>query len=177
MSTKAFAVIYNIAPTSKNMPDLKVMDSSTEQLTKLLQHLPVSQWGVADISELYPPLSDEYPKALSMAMAYHPAFNVYNEQQFYDLLAENRSRMDDATETVSTFFLSQGIKHFPVPQAGQDPETLLAQFPHKLAAVRAGMGWIGKSSLLITEEHGPRLDLSTILIDTDIAGGGTRNFR
>ncbi|MBN1572587.1 MAG: epoxyqueuosine reductase [Deltaproteobacteria bacterium] len=44
----------------------------------------------------------------------------------------------------------------------------MALFPHKLAAVRAGLGWIGKSSLLITREHGPRVYLATVLVDCDI---------
>jgi epoxyqueuosine reductase QueG len=38
-------------------------------------------------------------------------------------------------------------------------------FPHKTAATRAGLGWIGKSALLITKEFGPRIRLVTILTD------------
>jgi len=38
-------------------------------------------------------------------------------------------------------------------------------FPHKTAAVRAGMGWIGKSGLFISNDYGPRVRLGTILTD------------
>lgn len=38
-------------------------------------------------------------------------------------------------------------------------------FQHKTAAVRAGLGWIGKSALLITPDHGPRVRLATVLTD------------
>ena len=146
------------------------MDQLTSQLSELLQRLSVSHWGVADITGMHP-LAEKFPRALSMAMAYYPEFGVYNEQQYYDLLEENRAHVVDATQEVSLLLASRDIKHFTVPQGGQDPETLLARFPHKLAAVRAGMGWIGKNSLLITKNHGPRLSLATILIDNNIAQG------
>ncbi len=42
-------------------------------------------------------------------------------------------------------------------------KTLRCDFSHKTAASRAGLGWIGKTALLITEEFGPRLRLATIL--------------
>jgi len=41
-------------------------------------------------------------------------------------------------------------------------------FPHKLAATRAGLGWIGKSSLLVTPEFGPRVRLQTILLKAEL---------
>ena len=39
----------------------------------------------------------------------------------------------------------------------------LRSFSHKFAATRAGLGWIGKSSLLITPEYGPKVKLCTVL--------------
>lgn len=41
-------------------------------------------------------------------------------------------------------------------------------FPHKTAAVKAGLGWIGKSGLFISSEHGPRVRLGTILTDMEL---------
>ncbi|MCC5909205.1 MAG: epoxyqueuosine reductase [Clostridiaceae bacterium] len=38
-------------------------------------------------------------------------------------------------------------------------------FSHKLAATRAGLGWIGKTDLLITYKFGPRVRLISILVD------------
>jgi len=42
-------------------------------------------------------------------------------------------------------------------------QTLSADFSHKMAATRSGLGWIGKSDLFISERFGPRLRLVTIL--------------
>lgn len=144
-----------------------VMKYLTEKLTDLLQSLSISDWGIADITGLHP-LGEKFQRALSMLMAYSPQFNVYNEGRYHKLLKEIGSKLDEATLEVSRFFESNQIKHFSVPQGGQDPKTLLAMFPHKLAAVRGGMGWIGKSSLLITNKYGPRVRLATILIDYNV---------
>lgn len=38
-------------------------------------------------------------------------------------------------------------------------------FSHKLVATRAGLGWIGKTDLLITYKFGPRVRLISILVD------------
>jgi len=40
--------------------------------------------------------------------------------------------------------------------------------PHKTIATRAGIGWIGKSALLVTKEYGSALRLSSILTDAPL---------
>ncbi len=46
-----------------------------------------------------------------------------------------------------------------------------ALFQHKTAATRAGLGWIGKSGLLVTPEFGPRIRLGTVLTDMELPYG------
>lgn len=41
--------------------------------------------------------------------------------------------------------------------------------PHKTIATRAGLGWVGKSALLVTEEYGSMIRLSSILTDAPLA--------
>ncbi|WIF94236.1 4Fe-4S double cluster binding domain-containing protein [Caminicella sporogenes] len=41
-------------------------------------------------------------------------------------------------------------------------------FQHRTAATRAGIGWIGKSGCLVTEEFGPRVRLGTILTNLEV---------
>ncbi|MFM5882699.1 MULTISPECIES: 4Fe-4S double cluster binding domain-containing protein [Methanobrevibacter] len=45
------------------------------------------------------------------------------------------------------------------------------ELPHKTIATRAGIGWIGKSALLITEKHGCALRLSSVLTDAPLNPG------
>lgn len=44
-------------------------------------------------------------------------------------------------------------------------------FPHKTAAVMAGLGWIGKNGLFISKDYGPRVRLGTILTDRELPVG------
>ena len=43
--------------------------------------------------------------------------------------------------------------------------------PHKTVATRAGLGWIGKSALLVTREFGPAIRLSSLLTDAPLSAG------
>ena len=42
------------------------------------------------------------------------------------------------------------------------------RLPHKTVATRAGVGWIGKSALLVTEDYGSAIRLSSILTDAPL---------
>jgi epoxyqueuosine reductase len=42
--------------------------------------------------------------------------------------------------------------------------TLRTDLSHKMVATRAGLGWIGKTDLLITKKFGPRLRLTSLLL-------------
>ena len=46
-------------------------------------------------------------------------------------------------------------------------KTLTYDISHKMVATRAGLGWIGKTDLFISEAFGPRLRLVSILIKQD----------
>lgn len=52
-------------------------------------------------------------------------------------------------------------------------DTLRVEFSHKMAATQAGLGWIGKTALFVSEEYGPRLRLATILTPHPLENSGT----
>ncbi|MFC1965714.1 4Fe-4S dicluster domain-containing protein [Chloroflexota bacterium] len=71
---------------------------------------------------------------------------------------------------------ADGYKAFPIPgSVPYNRETLKGVFSHKLAAHLAGLGWIGKSCLLVTPEFGPRVRFVTVLTDAPIMPGATLN--
>lgn len=53
-----------------------------------------------------------------------------------------------------------------------DSEALLGNISHKAVARMAGLGWQGKSLLLVNKEHGPRLRLATMLTDMHLEPDG-----
>ena len=62
------------------------------------------------------------------------------------------------------FLQQKGYRAAPIP-ASQSVSEYAGLFPHKAAAVRAGLGWIGKSDLFISYAQGVRVRLGTILTD------------
>ncbi len=55
--------------------------------------------------------------------------------------------------------------------ASQSTSGLAGYFPHKTAARLAGLGFIGKNALFISEKYGPAVRLGTILTDMPFATG------
>lgn len=53
-----------------------------------------------------------------------------------------------------------------------DKNKIAGKFSHKLAAHLAGLGWIGKSCLLITPDNGPRVRWITILVEDGLEKTG-----
>ena len=64
----------------------------------------------------------------------------------------------------------QGLKALPLPAAGcpLDVRFLEAVFSYKHAGQAAGLGYIGRSSLLITPDFGPRVRLSCCLTEAPL---------
>lgn len=60
------------------------------------------------------------------------------------------------------YLAADDIEAKKLPKVGFE---LIDVFGHRLAAVRAGLGWIGKSCSIISPEVGPRLRLGTVLTD------------
>ena len=50
---------------------------------------------------------------------------------------------------------------------------LYGVFSHKMAAHLAGLGWIGKSCMLITPQVGPRVRWATVLTDAPLEARGS----
>lgn len=75
-------------------------------------------------------------------------------------------RLDLVASVISGYLQRLGFRAFPIPASKQvDDRRMCVDFSHKLAAHLTGLGWIGKSCLLITREHGPRIRWATVLTD------------
>jgi epoxyqueuosine reductase len=84
-------------------------------------------------------------------------------------------QLAELTSKIQKDLLSNNIYSMPIAptiSAGSKQyekylKTLTYDISHKMVATRAGIGWIGKTDLLITKEFGPRLRLVTILLKQD----------
>jgi epoxyqueuosine reductase len=81
-------------------------------------------------------------------------------------------RINDITLSVAAALTEVGYHALAVPASHTvDAPNLTGMFSHKMAASLAGLGWIGKSCLLITPDRGPRVRWGTVLTDFISPGG------
>ena len=91
-------------------------------------------------------------------------------QYAYDVIND---RIDQAVSQTTSIIQAAGYRALPVPSSQiLDEERLLGLISNKLAAHMAGLGWIGKSCLLVTPEHGPRVRWGTVLTDAPLEATG-----
>jgi len=79
-------------------------------------------------------------------------------------------RLTKAVYDLTGLFRKEGYRSLPLPAAGcpTDQRFLTALFSYKHAAQLAGMGKIGRHSLLITPEYGPRVRLACLLTEAPL---------
>ena len=77
------------------------------------------------------------------------------------------SFIDSLTERIVLALIGEGYNAAAVP-ASQSVEGYNGIFPHKTGALRAGLGYIGKSALFISKDYGPRVRLGTVFTDMPI---------
>jgi epoxyqueuosine reductase QueG len=82
----------------------------------------------------------------------------------YEKINDKLSGLGQKTVEILT---ERGASAVPlsVTGAGIDRSGLSAGFPHKTAATLSGIGWIGKSALLVTRRYGCAVRLTTVLTD------------
>jgi epoxyqueuosine reductase len=82
-------------------------------------------------------------------------------------------RLDLAASEIGSLLQSNGYQVFPVAASERvDDQRICAIFSHKLAANLSGLGWIGKSCLLVTPKNGPRVRWATVLTDAPLVPTG-----
>lgn len=91
------------------------------------------------------------------------------ERYVYDVV---NLQLDTIAFDLSKEIERAGYQAIPVAASLRVPGRHFAgTFPHKLAAHLAGLGWIGKSCLLVTPGDGPRVRWCTILTDAPLPTG------
>jgi epoxyqueuosine reductase len=90
---------------------------------------------------------------------------------YYELYLETNRILAERADALSRLLTEHHIDNLVVNPTVTteelkrlEQERLTYDFSHKMAATRAGLGWIGKTDLLVTRRFGPRLRLATVLL-------------
>ena len=88
-------------------------------------------------------------------------------QQHY---ANVNALLDDIALRVSQHIGKAGGKAVPIPASqALDRKRWSSYISHKAVAIAAGLGWQGKSLLVVNPKYGPRIRLVTVLTDLELA--------
>ena len=160
--------------------------SLTAQLAALLRAGGADLVGFGDISAL----SDTWTRCVSLAVAL-PASTICGiaegpTQDYYEQYYALNAKLDILAETAASFLQERGFRALAQTTTSvAESAGYRTPLPHKTCATRSGLGWIGKSALLVTREFGPAVRLSSVLTDAPFeslgqpvnssqCGGGTR---
>jgi len=136
-------------------------DAILEQGGPVIAEFP---WAISIGIILLHAIVDQLPQRADLAVA------MIYRHHCYDLVNQ---RLDHIASRLSGVLQREGYRALPVPASQSvDEERLRGIFSHKMAAHLAGLGWIGKSCLLVTPEVGPRVRWATVLTDAPLKATG-----
>lgn len=146
---------------------------NSEELKKKILKWGASMVGFADLECLVPKKWSFLETGASIIVQLSNAIidEIRNGPTFtyaYHYRTTNQL-LDSIAAKASNFIQSLGYQALPVPASQRvDSSELRGLISHKMVATRAGLGWIGKSALLITTTYGPRVRLVSVLTDAPI---------
>ncbi|MFQ6094592.1 MAG: 4Fe-4S double cluster binding domain-containing protein [Candidatus Bathyarchaeia archaeon] len=150
-------------------------------LERMAKELGADLFGVADLTIAQDFICKQggehlrkFPRAVSIGIRLLDAVvdELYRHEDpaviftYRALYNSVNSRLDHIVLLLAKGIQEKGYRAYPIPASQSiDPNKLIGAISHKLVANLAGLGWIGKSCLLITPNYGPRVRFATILTD------------
>jgi epoxyqueuosine reductase len=102
-------------------------------------------------------------------LKYGPTFGYYN---YYNQI---NKELDKNVKAIELKLRKKGVDALGIAATSTDyeldndgNELLHGKISHKMVATRSGLGWIGKTGLLISRKFGPRVRLASILLDQPV---------
>lgn len=98
-----------------------------------------------------------------------------NLQMDYDDFVEKEHKTDELADWLATYIQQKGYHAYSQSEQNNmksknfDQETRSSVLPHKTIARIAGLGFIGKNNLIVTQEYGCAFSMCTVLTDAPIS--------
>ncbi len=148
-------------------------------LTRWMQKQKISIWGPADLRDISTPRDEtgqKYNFAISLAIPLDPRIMVSIKngpnQAYADEYDRVNHHINELSEALAAQIKARGFRSGSLAASARtDPISIKGDFPHKTAATRAGLGWIGRHCQLITRSYGSWIRLGTVFTDMELPCG------
>jgi epoxyqueuosine reductase len=139
-------------------------------------------WGAAGLAGFSTPRDSAgrgFPRALAWALPMNPlimaAIQAGPNQAYADEYARVNRLLNELAAELTREIISRGCRAQNIAASERtDATNIKGDFPHKTAATRAGLGWIGRHCQLVTKEFGPWVRLGTVFTDMELPCGPPR---
>lgn len=156
------------------------MSLSAELKSRLLSK-GASLVGFADLKDIPAAYRDNKKYGISIAVALEPSI-VHGiaegpTQEYYAAYKSLNEQLDNLVLFTGDFLKGMGYEAVmkTTTEVVIDDHAIGTVLPHKTIATRAGLGWIGKCALLVTENFGSAIRISSVLTDAPLEVGKAIN--
>ena len=162
------------------------MSIENEIITELKNH-GADFVHFVNISRLSDEQNKHYPQAVLFGIVLTPKYlrEVSGTPDYVkDMIRDKRMNQDEfhlkeiqtdrMADDLASFLIGKGYSAFSQSEAhleaagSYDLKTKTTPLPHKTIARLAGLGWIGKHNLLVTEAFGSAISMCTVLTDAPV---------
>ena len=146
----------------------------TDSITTELLRVGADIVGFGDLNELPDEVREGLPVGICVAVVYPKAvicgISELPTLEYFEWYEKLNKRLDNIVTLGAKALRINGYKAVAQTReyVGNGEHENNTTLPHKTIATRAGIGWIGKSALLITNKFGSALRLSSILTDAPL---------
>lgn len=150
---------------------------NTETLEKITRENGVSLFGVCNIDGLRKTFHESIVE-VSNRLSYGISIGVRLSDKIIEDIVDSPTLiykhhyksvnyfLDQVAIKISLFIQEKGYSALPIPASQTvDWEKQLGHLSHKTFALKARLGWIGRSGLLVNKIHGARIRFVTVLTD------------
>lgn len=142
----------------------------TNELKNLLYECGADLVGIGDMSGIE---NCDYKTGISVAVSL-PANVVIDLQnaptkEYYELYHSLNKNLNKIIMAGESFLKEKGYEAYAqTTDRVEINQERISKLPHKTVATRAGLGWIGKNCLLVTEKYGSAVRISSLLTNAPL---------
>lgn len=147
------------------------MQTNNDYIKQILSNREIALIGFADLSEIDETIRRGFKYGISIAVALK-VFPSTGEAtvEYFNEYKRVSAVLREASNYLADKIKEYGYDAFSLAGERQN-EQFRTQLPYKTLATRAGIGWIGKSAVLITKEYGNAIRLNGVLTDMPLETG------